>query len=135
MTKEFMELMLRAPVVPDWFAPDMEAPPAPPTPPPCWESMSKDERVEAYKPIEVWEVECAKWQAKCQQQKIFQWPSYYARKVMEAAGDEVVDKDVRIHIAPGKGQVIGGDPAPDIDTHSTPAGPKSGSVVWDEPVT
>ncbi len=28
--------------------------------------------------------------------------------------------------------VIAADPAPDTDTHSIPAGPKSGSVMWDE---
>ncbi len=77
MNKEFVELMLRAPAVPKAFKPTM------PTPEPEYsegEKKAHEAGIPTFRLIQ--------WQNEVEMQTLLQWPSYYARKVMEAAEQE-----------------------------------------------
>ncbi len=71
MNKEFVELMLRAPAVPEWYDPS----------PHRGAPLGNGEY--HFRNLEQLEADNLH-----QQKRLMEWPSYYARKVMEAAGEQ-----------------------------------------------
>ncbi len=93
MNKEFMELMLRAPAAPKAFKPIM------PTPEPEYtesEKKAHEHGVPTFRLIQ--------WQNEVEMQTLLQWPSYYARKCLEAAGAEIESKAA--HPQENQGHII-----------------------------
>ncbi len=73
LDQQLFELMLRAPACPEWFRPDMEG-----YENPTGEAETKEKYERMKKLSEAWN-------AGYKKERLIQWPSAYARMVMEAA--------------------------------------------------
>ncbi len=87
MNKEFVELMLRAPAVPEWFDPEVSAPTEDLEGHREGPNHTIDFKGKAFRAKSPERASQLLWayQSERERQKVFQWPSYYARKTLEAA--------------------------------------------------
>ncbi len=79
--RDIIELMVRAPAVPEWFEPDIGPAPRDPR---TVQGCSCDGVEALYRLVDLWEEKMKSYKELLKKQRLAQWPRAYAKMVLEA---------------------------------------------------